>query len=430
MRRLGPYISPALLGLLATAGVIAVLPVHGRVKLFLGLLLLSAVLLRLLARWSKRRPAYRRAFFIGLLFGPAVLLAGEVGFAYLDWLEARASGVLRKTTEFDPQGLLVRDEACSYRLRPSRELDLWGGKVRIDQHGFRNSGNPTLVKEPGRTRIILVGGSTAFGWGVPDGQELASHLRTLLNADGTTATTEVINAAVPYYTSFHELNLYLHVLHAWRPDVLVVLHGRNDAHFAFDRGNDWRPVWEGMTGPSPFIVINTQTPQPEPAFSLEAMLKHSALYRRYDGLFPALPSVPVRSAAPESALPDKVNPAFIEQFARHRDLLARAAVRDGCRCIFALQPVIDMGKRLTAQEQRFSKFWGNHAQHYQEMWPQVQAAASRLNVEGAIAVDLTDLFAGFNGDAYLDECHYTNEGNRLIAERLAGIIRSECAVMD
>ncbi len=125
-----------------------------------------------------------------------------------------------------------------------------------------------------------------------------------------------------------------------------------------------------------------------------------------------------------AAPPRDVNPAFIDQFVRHREFLARTAAGDGCRCVLALQPVIHVGKVLTPKEQRSCRLWGSCGPDFREFWPRMQAAAVRLNVPGALTVDLTDLFADFSGEAYLDECHYTSEGNRLIARRLADIIRS------
>lgn len=416
-------------------GLVLVLPTWWRVKLCLELLLGLAAVLGVLARWSEGHPARRRGFFIGVLFTPVLILGAEVVLAYLDWRIALLARPLRMTTEVDTHGLLARNEACSFQLRPSQAYDLWGGTVRIDANGFRSAEEVTLRKAPGRIRIMLTGGSTAFGWGVPDGQDLAGHLRVLLNGGQPGGGYEVINAAVPYYTSFHELNLYLHVLHAYAPDVLIDLHGRNDAYFAFKEGAQWQPVWAGKTGPAPFISSLGPLPssEAEPFFDMQRLLMKSALYRRYDGFFPPLdlsgdlafnpgkPGVPRRFTPP----PSEVNPAFVDQFVRHRDLLARACAGDGCRCVLALQPVIYLGKPLTPEEEKYCGLWDDCGPHFRENWPRLQAAAARMDAAGATLVDLTDVFAAFFGEAYLDECHLTNAGNRLIAQQLAEIIRAQ-----
>ena len=116
---------------------------------------------------------------------------------------------------------------------------------------------------------------------------------------------------------------------------------------------------------------------------------------------------------------------MIGQFVRHRAILAREAGRDGCLCILAIQPVIHVGKPLTEREEKNSHMWGDHGRYFRVIWPELQAATARLDVPGAVTVDLTDVFSGFNGDAYQDECHYTSGGNRLIAQRLAETVRSE-----
>jgi len=362
-----------------------------------------------------------------------VLLAAEVVLEYLEWRQARLSAPLRMTTEFDPQGMLMRSESCSYQLRPSCQHDLWGGQVRIDRNGFRSSYDVSPQKDPHRTRIMLTGGSTAFGWGVPDGQDVAAYLGAMLNGSWEKGPYEVIDAAVPYYTSFHELNFYLHVLHDFHPDIVIVLDGRNDAHFAFMEGPDWRPVSAGVTGDIPFISLAPPASGQASFPSLDRLLMHSALYRSYDSLFPRslAPAERVvfagRPGRPRQVAPPttEVNPAFIDQFVRQRTLLAREAVMDGCTCILALQPVIHVGKPLTAEEAKNCHLWGDCGPHFREYWPKLRAAAAHAEEPGAVNLDLTDVFADFHGQAYLDECHYTSDGNRLIADRLAQAVRAK-----
>ena len=415
--------------LLAGAAVfILAVPISWRVKVFLVLVGGVAVLFKALAWWSEGSPARRRVFFISILFTPVVLLGAEVLFAYLDWRWAEMTKPLRMTTELDHTGLLARNEVCSFRLNASRTYDLWGGQVRVDANGFRSPSDVPLQKSSGRTRVILAGGSSAFGWGVPDGQDITAHMEAILNGSLPDGAYEVINAAVPYYTSFHELNLYLHVLHAYRPDVLIVLSGRNDARFAFEESAYWRPVWQGGTGPSPFIPLaKPVTSEPEPFFSLERLLMRSALYRRFDSLLGPRPQMltldpTILQGRPRGihSSPDEVNPAYIDQFVRHSRLLAQAAVDDGCLGLLGLQPIIHLGKLLTQTEEKKVSMWGEASPHFRTFWPRMQEALTRLDVPGAVVVDLTDVFANFNGDAYLDEYHYTSEGNRIIAERLPG----------
>ncbi|GMU23173.1 MAG: hypothetical protein AMXMBFR13_32560 [Phycisphaerae bacterium] len=387
----------------------------------IGLLVL-VLIVRLLVWWSQGSVRRRRVFLAGFALIAASLVAAEAFLAHLDSRQAQFATPLRRIGETDASGMLVRHEACSYRLRSSMRYDYWNGQVNIEAGGFRHSQDVPLEKEPGRIRVMLTGDSSAFGWGVPDGHDLSAHLREMLNAPGD-ASYEVINAAVPYYTSLQELNAYQHVLRAYRPDVLIVLHGRNDLWNAIVDGPAWRSAKQGGVGRTPFVSIPPES-EWSGRGSLEAALLHVALYRRLMEAVDPLPPPP-RNKPPETrAWPvDQINLDFLGQFDLHRRRLAELAFQDGCTCILVLQPVVYLGKTLTALEERAARMWDGAGLVMRALWPKMREVAA-APVEGAVCVDWTDAFADFAGPAYMDECHYTPEGHRLIAERLAQVVRS------
>ncbi len=89
-----------------------------------------------------------------------------------------------------------------------------------DDHGFRGSGRDRPLDT--HARVVLVGGSTAFGTGLESDREtVASQLAQSLNA-------EVINAAVIGHGSGQELTYLLTELVDLHPDVVIALDGWND----------------------------------------------------------------------------------------------------------------------------------------------------------------------------------------------------------
>ncbi len=89
-----------------------------------------------------------------------------------------------------------------------------------DAHGFRISGGDRSLDTP--ARVVLVGGSTAFGTGLESDREtVASQLAQRLNV-------EVINAAVIGHGSGQELTYLLTELVDLHPDVVIALDGWND----------------------------------------------------------------------------------------------------------------------------------------------------------------------------------------------------------
>lgn len=91
---------------------------------------------------------------------------------------------------------------------------------RINRMGFR--GQETELVHGPKKRIVLVGGSTAFGTGLDqDSETFADQLGGLLNA-------EVINGAVIGHGSGQELAYLLMNLVDLQPDLVLTLDGWND----------------------------------------------------------------------------------------------------------------------------------------------------------------------------------------------------------
>lgn len=93
---------------------------------------------------------------------------------------------------------------------------------RTVQNGSRGDGRPLI--------IWTFGGSTMFGWGVPDDETIASHLSAILSRDLPDRTVTVTNHGHSYYFSSQELSLFQILLRRGeRCDVAVFLDGLNDS---------------------------------------------------------------------------------------------------------------------------------------------------------------------------------------------------------
>ncbi len=393
-------------------------PASTHVRIVVTALAWAALVMGMLIRWAGADRRRRRIMFRLLLAVPVMLLSFELLYAWTDWREAELTAPLRMGGGSHRSGMLERGEPCGYHLIPARSYAVFGGTLRIDANGFRNTGDVSEARSPGVRRLMLLGGSTAFGWGLPDGEDLAAHLQEELSG---AEKWEVINAAVPYYTSWQEACAYTHRLHRFQPDVVVVLDGRNDVRYAIMQGGNWTPASEGGVGELPFVDAAPGTITGDPA--RRSLLMRSALYRRvYARVAPRYVPPPVRppaeGAAADSGALARVDARFIEQFNDHRRQIAERVTRDGGACILALQPVIHVGKPLTPEEQRFSHMWDDLGEQFGAVWPLLRSAV--VDAEGpGVRLDLTEVFADFDGQAYLDECHYTSAGSRRIAEVLA-----------
>ncbi|MBW2723374.1 MAG: hypothetical protein JRE71_03215 [Deltaproteobacteria bacterium] len=107
--------------------------------------------------------------------------------------------------------------------------------IQHNAHGYRGP-LVEVAKPPDTLRILCLGGSTTYGWGVdrPD-QTYPAHLQQALaaNLPGKFRNVEVINGGLPWGTSAELLTHYHFKYHYYQPDWVVIHSGLNDAQ-AFD----------------------------------------------------------------------------------------------------------------------------------------------------------------------------------------------------
>jgi lysophospholipase L1-like esterase len=114
-------------------------------------------------------------------------------------------------SEFATGGLLIADPELGYRYNPA-----YPG---INSLGIRGP-EPARVKPPGTKRLLVLGDSVAVP---PDGF-------VALLARRLAPPWEVINAAVPGYTTYQERRLLERDLLPLRPDLVVLQYCLNDNH--------------------------------------------------------------------------------------------------------------------------------------------------------------------------------------------------------
>ncbi len=105
-----------------------------------------------------------------------------------------------------------------------------GGRVRINEDGFRDSISPSTPKRNDEIRVLLVGGSTTFGIGLPDDEIWAARLKRLLTEAMKPMSVEVINAGVGGYTTAESLKALETRGLAYLPDIVVIGHVYNDVN--------------------------------------------------------------------------------------------------------------------------------------------------------------------------------------------------------
>ena len=188
-----------------------------------------------------------------------------------------------------------------------------GGRytVAINGQGLRGPERP-FAKPAGTVRIVLLGDSTAWGWGVEDGEAFARLAEAELGPG-----VEICNLAVPGYSTDQELLILEREGVRHEPDLVLLALVHNDLV-----GNNF-PVFHEMPkpcfdlGPDGTLGLNNVPLDPPPGdsrlaarYALRRASTHSALIKRL------LPKPPVYQR------PNLEDPATLAGIAKYWDHLA------------------------------------------------------------------------------------------------------------
>lgn len=152
----------------------------------------------------------------------------------------------------------VPHKRAGYTMRPNLRLKSSTYDVTTNSDGLRAT-RPTersRKEDPGsHRRILVLGGSSVFGYLVPDGQDSCVLLETRLNqllAEPTNPmTVDVLNAGVPGYNIQQCRARFVDDLAQLSPDIVLLYLGWNDSkHVISEQQIDVTPpappLWERM----------------------------------------------------------------------------------------------------------------------------------------------------------------------------------------
>jgi hypothetical protein len=338
----------------------------------------------------------------------AFFVAGDVlGLGASDELPEHPAFEL---VDYDAAALFAEQEAgegagyepyALWRARPYA-----GSLYRVGADGRRET-RPSADAEDALV-VWMFGGSTLFGAGAPDGETIPSHLARLLGERGTPA--RVSNFGQPGYVTTQELVALLRQLQVSpAPDAVVFYDGYNDAvaarhwpevpgaHFHFDR---IRARYESGLAPLVF----------------SSALFRGVEYAVAGGLGAEREPAPRPGAPPPGELAARL-------WLRDAELAAALARQLGFVHLSLFQPTLALGGKPLHPSER-ALVPGRH-QALEDMHRGIREHLERHG-EGPVH-DLTDAFAATPEPLYYDFAHVTGLGNRIVAERIAGLLEAALA---
>jgi hypothetical protein len=184
-------------------------------------------------------PSSRRRLGASLALAAASAL---LGLALLEATFRARAGLAKpaglgsiKPKRVDPEGRarlgdVVRPSAnprIVYELIPGLDVELLGARLRTGPDGFRGKPVPPSRTRPA-VRVVGLGDSVMFGWGVREEDAYLARMAALLEASSPGVAWEVVNTAVPGYNTVMEVETLEAKGLRFDPDLVVLNFVGND----------------------------------------------------------------------------------------------------------------------------------------------------------------------------------------------------------
>tara|TARA_Y200000002_G_C22683613_1_gene665093 strand:- start:319 stop:1479 length:1161 start_codon:yes stop_codon:yes gene_type:complete len=273
--------------------------------------------------------------------------------------------------------------------------------------------------------VVIFGGSTVFGVGSSSlDQTIASHLQNILNEKDQNTLYTVMNAGVRGYIAYQEFIRYLNDVKYLNPDIIISLNGRNDIYLA-SKGylaDDFNTLY------SETIETQINNFNNKNFFSdLKDIAQYSNFMKLLNRLLIKFNKTLSLKTDIKSQNFNKTNPSenlslkmlsSLDNYIHIMNLFNHSVSLDKKDFFWVLQPTALVEKNLTKiEEERVYK--NGLLDDYKRI---INLSYKYINFESDLVYDASLLFKNSNETLYIDECHYNDVSNFLIAQYLANLV--------
>lgn len=281
-----------------------------------------------------------------------------------------------------------------------KELPFHGKFVNVDPRGFRLiDGKDRWPIDKNHFNIFVLGGSTAFGYGVADNQTIAGWLGKILR-DAGNEDTVVYNFGRCSYTSVQEGVLLQRLIFLGNiPDLVIFIDGLNDfAHYDglpgftsvltkfMDEGD--KPVWRKILLELPVTKFFLKS------FKSDSQQKKTA--------------------------PEKVIPAVISRYKTNKDIIEAISKKFQIMTLFVWQPVPVY--RYDQRNNLFNRFDYDGFMPYLKLGYESIVKNYEAGELGNNFIWLADMQENLKQPLYVDAVHYGAEMNEMIAQQISNAL--------
>jgi lysophospholipase L1-like esterase len=358
----------------------------------------------------------------GARWGTIALLAGGLLFAFvaselLIRLFAKVGGdVGRSVATADPMAVkVIPHGVMGYRQKPGAAFTYpsTGAVAHANSSGYRGPDVAT-PKPAGTFRVILLGESSSHGYGVADSQTIDAYMREELARRAPGRAIEVVNLAFDGYDAWQIWQRLLTDGLPRSPDLVILNTGVNDVRNARYANLQGDPDPRTLLWGSEIRRLQDEAARGGP--TLWTRLKHHLYLARLPGL---LRQRAAAKSSPQAMLQTAVHPDAMANFERNLTRIADTLTTLGVPLLLSTPPSALLMEGVTVEMVPRS-YWivdARTTQQYRDsLNVRLRVVGERMVQRGGRAVYVPHTLAP---TMFLDDCHLTAEGNRVMAQDFA-----------
>jgi len=341
---------------------------------------------------SSHKRRLRRRLLILFLSVPIFILLTEIFLAIIPIDAHFRNRFFLVNRALDYPEVFKKDYYLFWRLRPDQTVKsrfFEGKEYRINFLGLRG---PDLPPKTDKLRIVAMGNSCTFGWGMTDNEIYVKRLESCLNAISELPPVEVINAGIPGYSSFQGRRFFNSDILELQPDIVLLLFAWNDQWAAAGNIAD-----KDQQMPPPFIL------------DIQNLFSRLRLYRLIKKILLTAIEKPLESQLIKENTVYRVD---VVDFYNNLEVIVESCKREGIIPVLLTSPIPSLEKYYPP--------WKRSPMHQYHADYNFHARLLGRNTR----VPVIDLAAEFDkyddlyDDAAYDPIHFNAKGHEVAAETI------------
>lgn len=306
-----------------------------------------------------------------------------------------------------------------------RHPEFQGTFLNTDSRGFRKTREPQK-REGTPVKVYVLGGSTTFGYGVPDDYTIPSYMQTMLEQQYPNNPVVVKNFGQGYYYSTQELLLFISLIKDGDiPDSVIFIDGINDiSNLARAHDKPWftptvKALWDAKRGVAPNPIGTRQGPSWIPMVRLADSLSARFFPEKEAKAKPQSNDAEWRDVSSDSDFTKEeiqnMADYVVTRYTGNMNIIRALCKEYGIKCYFVWQP--HPGYKYDRQLHKKFPFNGPVPSY-------LGMAYARLeNYKADDYLFLGSMLEKATSKVYVDHVHYNETVNETIAQEICALLK-------